>query len=134
MPRVEKPAVTQEEKDAVKAHVNKYVESLLKPDIETMKTCFFDKGTIFVNTGDAVVGGHIQALYDIMERDGGLPKLEWTINVLAVTGNTAVAQVLLYQDEPIYEVTDLLSLMKLPDGNWTIVNKVPEMYQYFKQV
>jgi hypothetical protein len=133
MPRLEKPPVADDVRAAVIDHVEKYVRSLLQPDMETLRQCFHnDGGTIFGVMGNTLAGGPIQALYDIMDRDGGFATLESTVQILAITPTTAVVQVLLFQEAPRYEVTDSLSLVRLPSGDWTIVNKVFEMYQYFK--
>ncbi|TMW58514.1 hypothetical protein Poli38472_010073 [Pythium oligandrum] len=130
MPRVEKQEPTQQEIDAVTAHVDKYGKSLIEPDIDSLKSCFHDEATIFSTVGDQVIGGHIQWLYDNMKENGGITGLEYKIKVLSVTRSTAVAQIELYRESPEYEITDTLALIKLPSGEWTIVSKIFHVYQY----
>lgn len=113
-----------QEYQAILEVLNKYNEGGAKADSSIMKPAFSNKATIFgVDAHGTLVGGPIQGLFDIIDKDfKPSPNAAGAVVRIDIVGTAASARI---DTDNIsgFRFTDFFNLLKV-DGKWTIVSKI----------
>jgi hypothetical protein len=113
------------EKDAVRVPLENYIKAHATGDPEYARKAFYTEGNMtyirdgkyVIETFDAFIK---RAFTGKPAADEGLRKDHRTIEAIDITGNAAVAKIVL--DYPSVKFVDYMTLLKI-NGEWKIVNK-----------
>ncbi len=113
---------TVNERDAIIATINVYVNGGISGRGDDMKPAFHEGATIYGYIGPDLFGGPIQGLFDW--NDGNGPAADLTSNIANIDIEGSIATVRLELDNWTgHKFTDMLTLLKT-DGEWKIISKV----------
>lgn len=111
------------EYNAIVEVLNKYNEGGKQADSSIMKPAFSEHATIFGVDDNKLIGGPIQGLFDVIDRDfSPSPNAQGVIVNIDIVGTAASARIDT-NDISGFCFTDFFNLLKL-DGKWTVVSKI----------
>ncbi|GAM30491.1 hypothetical protein P23_0994 [Acinetobacter calcoaceticus] len=111
------------EYNAIVEVLNKYNEGGKQADSSIMKPAFSDHATIFGVDDNKLIGGPIQGLFDVIDRDfSPSPNAQGVIVNIDIVGTAASARIDT-NDISGFCFTDFFNLLKV-DGKWTVVSKI----------
>lgn len=104
--------------------LNKYNQGGKQADSSIMKPAFSEQATIFgVDTDSKLVGGPIQGLFDVIDRDfTPSPEAQGVIVYIDIVGTAASARIDT-NDISGFCFTDFFNLLKV-EGKWIVVSKI----------
>ena len=115
--------------DAVVKTVEKYINGIKTANIETLKQAFYPSATMHGYIGDDLSAGPIDPLFALIEACGPMDGLKSRIDVLDITGTTAVVRVTMEHADHDRDYTDFHTLYKQREGgSWRIIAKVFHLY------
>ncbi|MGB9039417.1 MAG: nuclear transport factor 2 family protein [Acinetobacter calcoaceticus] len=111
------------EYNAIVEVLNKYNEGGKQADSSIMKPAFSEHATIFGVDDNKLIGGPIQGLFDVIDRDfSPSPNAQGVIVNIDIVGTAASARIDT-NDISGFCFTDFFNLLKV-DGKWTVVSKI----------
>lgn len=111
------------EYNAIVEVLNKYNDGGKQADSSIMKPAFSEHATIFGVDDNKLIGGPIQGLFDVIDRDfSPSPNAQGVIVNIDIVGTAASARIDT-NDISGFCFTDFFNLLKV-DGKWTVVSKI----------
>ncbi len=112
-----------DDKAAVRAVVENYLDGLRHNNVESLKKAFWPEAKLFFTKGDGTLGQLTQAEWyaSFASSAGQDAKADFKIASLEVTSDAASVKVV--ETYPRSRYTDYLSLLRI-SGKWMIVNKI----------
>ncbi|OJJ36194.1 hypothetical protein ASPWEDRAFT_172980 [Aspergillus wentii DTO 134E9] len=114
--------------DDITAAESKYVDGLQTGSSETVSEAFHKDAIMYGLLNGNLLGGPIKNLYDYIDQHGSAPHVKTRLNVIGITGSTAMVKVDMEKDGSGRDYTDFLTLIKL-DGKWEVIAKVFHVYE-----
>lgn len=115
-------ATALDDREAIAAAVQDYLDGAVSGSSETMSLAFHEGATIYGYVGSDLFGGPIQGLYDWHDQNGAATDLKWDLASIDIAGTIATVRLEL-DNWTGHRFTDMFTLLKT-DGQWKIVNKV----------
>ena len=111
------------EYNAIVEVLKKYNEGGKQADSSIMKPAFSEHATIFGVDDNKLIGGPIQGLFDVIDRDfSPSPNAQGVIVNIDIVGTAASARIDT-NDISGFCFTDFFNLLKV-EGKWTVVSKI----------
>jgi len=111
------------EYNAIVEVLNKYNEGGKQADSSIMKPAFSEHATIFGVDDNKLIGGPIQGLFDVIDRDfSPSPNAQGVIVNIDIVGTAASARIDT-NDISGFCFTDFFNLLKV-EGKWTVISKI----------
>ncbi|OWY94219.1 RNase H [Phytophthora megakarya] len=115
--------LTEENHQPIVTAVQTHVDGLRSGKPNNLNKVVHDNAKMYGFSGDTLIDGPIENLYNLDRLRGLATEAKTRINVLAITSTTAVVRVDMENDETGLNYTDFLTLIKA-NGGWyiTVVN------------
>ncbi|MBC3208908.1 nuclear transport factor 2 family protein [Pseudomonas sp. SWRI111] len=112
-----------QEYSAIVGVLNHYIKGCTQANSALMKPAFHEQATMFGVNGDALAGGAIENLFEVIDKDfRPSPEARAVIGRIDIVGTAASARVDT-DDVSGFCFTDFFHLLKVA-GRWTIVSKI----------
>ncbi|KAK1939877.1 hypothetical protein P3T76_008183 [Phytophthora citrophthora] len=119
--------IPTQEYELVVAAVQTYIDGLQCGDTKTLSRAFHNDAVMYGYSGDSLLGGPIENLYEFVRRHGAATQVKTHTDVLSITPTTAVVRVDMENDAAGLNYTDFHTLIKV-DEHWCIIAKTFHQY------